>query len=134
VAAMEACLSKGSAGEVAAWAALSFAQKCKWGLTAADGGGFQPSVASAMHECMAVGVAKFMAGALDVFADVPSLRSLALPYACPPTPTVLQGMPVLMTRPPRRGYPDPAAVRLLVWPKEACVSIPWCRGDAVGMR
>lgn len=69
---------------------------------------------------MAVAVAKFMAGAVagKVHPVAPSLRGLELQYVCPSPPTVVQGMPVLMTRPPRGGYPDPGAVRVVVWPAE----------------
>ena len=31
---------------------------------------------------------------------------------------VLQGSPVLMTRPPRAAVPNPDAVRVMVWPVE----------------
>ena len=92
VAAMDACIAKAPAVVVAVWNSLSFGQKCKWGLTAADGA-FQSGVAREMHECMAAAVAKFMARALSIFKDVPSLRSLALPYVCMPAPTVVQACP-----------------------------------------
>ena len=70
---------------------------------------------------MAVAVAKFMAGAVAgrVHPVAPSLRSLELQYVCPSPSTVVQGMPVLMTRPPRGGCPDPMAVRVVVWPAES---------------
>jgi hypothetical protein len=133
VAAMDACTVKGLAVDAAVWASFSFEQKCKWGLVAADGL-FEPSLARDMHECMAAAVAKLMAGALDVFKDVPSLRSLALPYVCLPAPTVMQGLPVTMTGPPPRCVPDLGVVRVPVWPREACLSVPWRRGGGVDPR
>ena len=59
VAVMDACVVKGSAVEAVLWASLDFRQKCKWGLTAADGV-FQPSVARDIRICTMAWLLKWL--------------------------------------------------------------------------
>ena len=74
--------------------------------------------AAEMHQCMGVAAAKVLAAAPGMYGSAPTIAGLSLPYSCPPVPMVLQGSPVLMTRPPRAAVPDPDAVRVMVWPVE----------------
>ena len=86
-----------------------------WGLSATNSP-FSAERAAGVHQCMGTAVAKFMAQAAALYAGVPSLKSLSVPYFCPPVPVVVQGGPVLLTRPPRAAVPDPSVVRVVVWP------------------
>ena len=115
VEAMDSCVAAAPAAERAVWASYSFEQKCKWGLSATNSP-FPEKRAASMHQCVGAAVARLMGAAAKMYAGVPSLASLSLPYSCPPVPRVLQGMPVLMTRPPRAAVPDQDAVRVVVWP------------------
>ena len=65
-----------------------------------------------MHQCAGVAVAKFMAAAPGLFADVPPMHSLQLPFRVVCRPQVRRGMPVLVTSPPSAVN----ATRVLVWP------------------
>ena len=46
--------------------------------------------------------------------------TLALPFACVDAPTVVQGMPVIVARPPRLVERGRFVPRVLVWPVEDC--------------
>lgn len=119
---MDVRVQKEDAAVKALWASFSMKEKCKWGLSATDSP-FPATVAADLHKCMGAAVAKLMAKASALFVT-PALRSLELPYFCPPVPTVLQSGVVLMTRPPRGAVPDPSAVRVLLWPAEDCPMVP----------
>ena len=102
-----------------AWAGLSPSQKIKWGLTASDAG-FPAALAASLHQCAAAAVVKIMASGARLFGDSPALRDLALPFVCVSAPTVLQGMPVLLTRAPSLADRARVVPRLLAWPLGAC--------------
>ena len=121
VAAMDAQVAVAAApvGVAVAWAGLSFVRKIQWGLTA-DDAGFPAALAASLHQCAAAAVAKVMAAASDLFKDTPALRDLALPFACVDAPTVVQGMPVIVARPPRLVDRGCFVPRVIVWSVEDC--------------
>ena len=71
---------------------------------------------------MGAAAAEFMRLAVTVYKGA-AMSDLVAPVQVVPAPVIVQGMPIIATRPLRGVYGNGNEVRVPVWPREVCTVV-----------